>query len=140
VIVERVEQDRDVVVVEHVERVAPHLAGDAAIGLGLVHARADVDVLVVEEDPGLGLLRGGCPFARLLLHEVRERCHRGVDLFGQRPVEREIAEQTHRAHGGLARGLARHHDLRLSWRRGRRRGGISGRHRRGVGSDLRADR
>ena len=108
-IVEGVEQYRQVVVVVHVERVAPHLALHAAAGLGFVEARGDVDVLVVEEDPGFGLLGRGRPFVGLLLEEVGQRRHGGVHGFGERAVDHEVARDSRGPDGRVPRVVAHHH-------------------------------
>ena len=70
-VVEGVEEHREVVVLPQLRRVAPHLVGDAPLRVRFAAPRRDVDVVVVEEDPRLGLLGGRLALVRLLLHEVR---------------------------------------------------------------------
>jgi hypothetical protein len=124
-----------VIVVEHVERVAAHLARHPPARLGFVQTGGDVDVLVVVEDPGFGLLGGGRPFVGLLLHEVAERRDGRIDLFAERAVQREVAGETH----GPDRRLARHHDGGLLRRAGRGGPGLD-RRQRGLNGELRPHR
>ncbi len=111
VVVERVEEHRDVIVVVHVRRVAPHVARHAPGRVGLPHARADVDVPVVEEHPHLRLVGGGLAFVGLLLDEVAGALHVPVERLVQLPVHLERRRQPHRPEDGMALGIARH-DLR----------------------------
>ncbi len=50
-------------------------------------ARGDVEVGLVEEDPRFGLLGGRHALTRLLLEEVGERRHLGVDAVVELTVE-----------------------------------------------------
>ena len=52
-VVERVEQDAEVVVLPQVRAVAAHVVGDDALRMRVPAPARDVDVLVVEEDPRL---------------------------------------------------------------------------------------
>ena len=78
-VVERVEHHAERVVLPQLVGVAAHFIGDAPLRMRLPVARRNVDVVVVEEDPRLGLLGGGLEFVRLLLHEVGNRGRGPVD-------------------------------------------------------------
>ena len=86
-VVEGVEQHREGVVLAQLVGVAPHLVGDAALRLALVAAGRHVDLIVVEEDPGVGLLGGRRELERLLLDEAADRRGLGVDGVVEPPVE-----------------------------------------------------
>ena len=64
-----VEDDLDVVVLLEVG-VPPHLVGHEAAGFAVEAAKGEVQVVVVEEDPDLGPLRGRGSFDRLALKEA----------------------------------------------------------------------
>jgi len=106
-IVKRVEQDREVVVVVHVAGVASHVAGHAAIGMGFPQAGADVDVLVVEEHPQLGLVAGWTALGRLLLDEAAGGWHRRVERLVEAAVERHGRSQPRGAEHRVALCVAR---------------------------------
>ena len=72
-IVERVDDEREVLVAEDVAVVAAQLVGDLAFGMAVPAARRDIEVVVVEEDPRLGLLGGGLALLWFLLDEVGQR-------------------------------------------------------------------
>jgi hypothetical protein len=78
---ERVEGHSEVLVVEQIEVVAPHLVHHHAVGVRVEAPRGDVDIPVVEEDPRVGSFRRRLAFARLLLDETRDRGDARVDRF-----------------------------------------------------------
>jgi len=74
---------------------------DHAFGMAVPATAGDVDVLVVEEHPHLGLLRGGRPLLRLLLDEVRRAGHQLIQLF----IQPSVDDQRHLGADGP------HHDV-----------------------------
>ncbi len=74
--------DAEVVVeLEDVAVVAPQLVGGDAVGLAVVAARRDVEIVVVEEHPQVGGFGGGDALHRKLLDEAVDRRDRGVDFL-----------------------------------------------------------
>ena len=140
-IVEGVDDEGDVLVAEDVAVVAAQLVGHLALGMAVPAARRDVEVDVVEEDPGLGLLGGRLALARLLLDEVGERRDAGVDGVVETAVEVERGVQADGAHRDVvgrsaadqrfdgrlrlerpgARQDGRYHDHEIRMRAGQRR-------------------
>ncbi len=126
-VVERVDEEAEQVVVQHVERVAAHLGRRPLARRRAVPAAArDVEVLVVEHHPRLGALGGGRALVGQLLDEVGHRRHGLVDRLVEPPVDAQRGQQRDGAHGGLAAVAGDH--------RGRRRRG------RAVDDDARLDR
>ena len=70
--------------------------------------RGDVEVVVVEEDPRLGLLGGRLALLRFLLDEVRDRRDRRVDALVEPPVDAERRVEAHRPHRHVVWGRSRH--------------------------------
>ena len=79
-------------------------------------ARSDVDVSLVEHDPGLGLLGGGSPLDRNLLDEAGDRSDRGVDILIELSIETDPLGQLDGANGRSPLLIAIHH-LRRDRRR-----------------------
>ena len=86
-VVESVEDETEVLVLEEIEVVPAHFVRDHALRMGIEAARGDVDVLVVEENPGLRPLGGKHAFTRLLLDEVGGRLKARVDCLVQLPID-----------------------------------------------------
>ena len=106
-VVERVERRDEVLVLDRLERVAPHLVGDPArIGRGVPQARRDVHAVVVVEDPRVGPLGRRCALDRHLLHETAERRSGLVHAFVEHAVDAQRLLEPHRAQGGAAAGVA----------------------------------
>ena len=106
-VVEGVEHDDEPVVVDELERVALHLVGDPRrLGDRLVNAGRRVDRLVVEEDPGVGRLRGRGPFVGRLLNEAPERLDAGVDRLVEHAVQPQGRIEADGAHRRPAGGVA----------------------------------
>ena len=119
-VIERVEHDRDVVVVVQVAGVTPHVAGDPTVGMGLPQARADVDVLVIEEHPDVGLVAGRATLGRFLLQEAARGGNRLVERLVEPAVEGERRGQARGAQHRMSLRVARDHlgrDRRILRRR-----------------------
>ena len=116
-VVEGVEDDREVLVVEDAEVVAPHLRRHHPLRLAVVTAAGDVHGVVVVEDPDLGRFRRRFPFERERLDESAHAGNAVVDGIVEAAVELEGAFEPDGAHGGAA-GLVAPHGLRVI--RGRR--------------------
>jgi hypothetical protein len=101
-VVEGVEDDREMIVVVEIGAVAAQVAGHAAGRVLFVHPGADIQVLVVEEHPDLGLVRRGPAFGGFLLDEVGHRWHVAVGRFVEGAVDDERRWQRHRPDGGVA--------------------------------------
>ena len=78
-VVEGVEGDGEVLVEPDAPVVAPEFGGHDPVRPGVPAASGDVDRLVVEEDPDLGLFGGRRPFERLGLDEVADSGNLVVD-------------------------------------------------------------
>ena len=89
-IVERIEDERDAVAaVEDVRAVVSELVGDNAFGLAVEAPCGEIEVGVVVEDPGLGLLGRRRAFLGDLLHEVLDGHDRAVDGFVELAIDLE---------------------------------------------------
>ena len=107
VVVEGVEDDDEPVVVDELERVPLHLVGDPRrLGNRLVDAGPHVDRLVVEEDPGVGRLRGRGPLVGRLLDEIAERLDGGVDRLVEHAVQLQGRVEADGAHRRPPVGVA----------------------------------
>ena len=102
-VVEGVEEHREVVVLPQLRRVSPHLVGHAALGVRLEAPSRDVNVVVIEEDPRLGLLGGRLELVRLLLDEPADRFDGGVDRLVELPVDMDRIGHAVAAHRGRSR-------------------------------------
>ena len=109
VVVERVEAPRHVVVADDGGVVAPHLVRHQAVRLRLPAAADDVDVLVVEEEPDLGLLRSRGALVGIRLDEVRHRQHAVVDGLVEPAVDPQRLGDADGTHRGAPRGVAGDH-------------------------------
>ena len=101
------EHGHDVVALPHVRTIAAHLVGDHLARLALPAAKRDVDIVVVERKPHFGLL--GCRRAllRLLLNEVRNRGHAGVEGLVEETVNAKRRRHANGANGRVAGRVAR---------------------------------
>ena len=87
-IVEGVEDDAEVIVLPQLVGVAAQLVGDPLLGRRRVPApRGDVDVVVVEHHPDVGLLGRRLAVARRDLQQAAEAGELLVDLFVEAAVE-----------------------------------------------------
>ena len=101
-VVEGVDQEAEQVVVQHVERVAAHLGGHPLARRCAVPAAAGhVEVLVVEQHPGVGALGGWRPLVRELLDEAGDRGDQRVDRLVELSVHAEPRGQPDGADGRL---------------------------------------
>jgi len=107
-VVERVEQERDVIALEDVVVVTPHLVGDETRHVALPAAHRHVEAILVEEHPELGLLGGRGAFDRLLLPQIGHRGHRGVHRLLEAPVDVERGLEPHGPQRDAAGVVARH--------------------------------
>ena len=105
------------VVVVQVVRVAAHVARHALRRIALPQPGADVDGVVVEPDPDLGLLGGRPPFERLLLHEVGDRVVVVIQPLVQAAVERQWLGQANRPDRHVSGFVTRDHRGRYRFRR-----------------------
>ncbi len=116
-------QERDVIVLEDVVAVAPHLVGDERVGPALPAAERHVEAVVVEEQPDLGLLGGRGAFDRLLLSQIGTAGTAAYTGFVETPVDVERRLEAHGPQRDAAVVVARH-------------GGWSGRRHRAIGPRL----
>ena len=114
-VVERVEHHRDALVLVDAEIVPPHFVDDHPLRVAVPAAHADVDVPVVEKNPGLGFLRSGLALVGHLLDEVADRSYPGIDGVVQLAIEDEGLAETVRAKSHSSLVVASHHFGRL-WR------------------------
>ena len=90
-VVERVEQHADVLTGDHVLAVAADVADDPGrLGRRVPAADAQIEVVVVEEQPDFGLLSGRQTLRRLLRDETRRRRHLAVHGVVEAAVDVEI--------------------------------------------------
>jgi hypothetical protein len=105
-----------------------------AVGLGFPAAADDVDVVIVEEQPDVGLLGGWSTVVGIRLDEVRDRQHAGEDRLVQAAVDLQRLGQANCADRRAIVRVARHHGGRHGRRRVSRklvgRARLSGRARR----------
>ena len=117
-VVERVDDDAQVVVLPDVAAIPPHVVGDDAVRLTVVAAGGDIEVVAVGEEPDLRPLGRRFTLARLLLDEGVDRGRGLVD----RVVERTVDAQRHgdgcRADRDAAVGVAHVHGGRRAGRFG----------------------
>ena len=100
---ERVEQDGEGVVLAHLVRVAADFIRDPLrLRHRFVQLGRDVEVLVVEHDPGLGPLRDGLPVTRHGLDEAVNRLVLAVDRFVELAVDPQRFAEPDGAHHHLA--------------------------------------
>ena len=119
-IVERVENDGEIVVVKNAASVASQLVGHDLLGVGVPVARRHVDVLVIEEDPDFGFLSRRLALVRLLLDESADGWDAAVDVLLEPSIQGDRGLERYRAQRNLAIGVARD-DFRGCRRRGVRR-------------------
>ena len=106
-IVERVDEERDVIVLEDVVVVATHLVGHEGVRPALPASERHVDGVFVEEEPAFSFLRRHLTFDRLHLKEVGERGRRRVDRFIELSIELDRSGQSYGSQRGAAVGIAR---------------------------------
>ena len=142
-VVERVDQEAEQVVVQHVAGVALHVGRRPFARRGAVPAAAGhVEVLLVEHHPGIGPLRRRRALVGELLDEVGDRRDVAVDRLVEPSVDAEPGRQPDGAHRRPT-AVAGHHRRRNRRRRvvdggGRlRRGGRSGKAGHGLRGRLR---
>ena len=107
-VIERIDDELDVVVLKDVVAVPAHFVGDDALRLVVETVHREVDVGGVEEDPELGGFGRRLPLVRLLLHEIADRGHLAVNRILQKTVDDEWLGETDRSYGDAPRGVARH--------------------------------
>src|SRR6185436_18808928 len=110
-IVERVEDELDVVVLKDVVAVPAHFVGDDPLRLIVETVHREVDGGGVEEDPDVGSLGRRLSFVRLLLHEIADRGNLTVNRVLQEAIEDEWFGETNRPYGDTPLRIPRH-DLR----------------------------
>src|SRR5262249_46735721 len=118
-VVERVEEHREVFVLEDDVAVAPELGDDVALRMAVPAACGHVHVLVVEEHPDVGLLGRGLALPWQYLDEIADRLDRRVKFLVHAAVKLERLRQASRPDRGVALLVTVHYQ----WRK-RRRGPI----------------
>jgi hypothetical protein len=96
-IVQRVDDEGEVLVAEDVAVVAPQLVGDLALRVAVPAARRNVQAASVEENPGVGFFGGRRSLARLLLDEIGDRLDERIDLLVQVAVNLQRRVEPHGA-------------------------------------------
>ena len=115
-VVERIKQERDGLVLKGVGAIAPHLVGHHALGLALRDACDRVDIVVIEQNPDLGLFSRRRALLRLGLDEIGHRQHAGIDGFVESSVDPKWLRETHGANGDAPRGVPSDGGRQLWWR------------------------
>ena len=109
-VVERIEQHGEGVVLTELSGVAAHLVGHPlALGGRVPDPRRDVDICLVEQDPGLGPLGRRGSRVRRQLNEAADGGNRPVDGLVQHAVELDALVQPDRANRRPAPLVAGHH-------------------------------
>ena len=123
-VVERVEHERHAVAaVEDVDAVVAQLVGDDPLRLAVEHARGEVEVVVVEEDPGLVFSVAGAPSFGTCCTKSLDRQRRLVDRLVELAVDLERAVETNRTDGDAPLLILCPHRRSNRLGRHRRRGG-----------------
>ena len=79
-----------------------HLVGDPLAGRGrFVRARRHVDVVVIEEDPGVGALAGKGTFLGQLLDETGDGRHGSIHGLVEPAVQLDSLDQACRTNRGI---------------------------------------
>ncbi|MYF76019.1 MAG: hypothetical protein F4174_01360 [Acidobacteria bacterium] len=97
--------------------VAPEFVGHDPVRLGIPATSGDVDGLVVEEDPDLGLLGGRRPFEGFGLDEIADSWNPVVDRLVEASVEVERLFESNGADGGATEVVAPDHRRGVGRRR-----------------------
>ena len=116
-VVKSVEKDPNIIVLIQIVVVATHFVGNDPFRVAFPAADRHVEVVVIEQDPDIGLFVRRRAFLRLHLDETRHRRDGHVDLLIEMTVNPKRRCELDSADRGPARLVARN-DLRGNRRRG----------------------